>query len=293
MIFAAFLGALSAGRAKAQEVPGRELLSFPLGALALPRTLAESSVGAFWNPASGVLDPGVKAELAFAGLTTPLEQGVDGRMVAGAMALHRGWVASASFATVGVSDIVRTETDPQTLGEIAYQTTVTSLSMARRWPAVQFGAALRYRTGTIDTEERGVVATDVGLVVPRLFDVPIRIAASTFMFAPTNRTESASYLASADAPLFQRDSSVTVRGGYAVTVTERRETEHYAFVSVRQRFVDAQVGLCRTVEFGTYVDAMRFGLGLRYGRYRIRIAREDGAAGIGASYQFLLSSVFR
>jgi hypothetical protein len=293
MIFAALLGALAAGLAKAQEVPGRELLTFPLGALALPRPLPESTLGALWNPAAGVLGPGDKGEVGFSALTTPLEQGVNGRMVSGAMAFAHGWVGLASFAAVSVSDIVRTETDPQTLGEIAYQTSVTSLGVARGWSDVQVGAALRYRNGTLDTEHRGVVATDAGVTVSRLLGTPIRLAASTFMFAPTDRTESATYLTGIDAPIVRRDSAFTVRGGYALTVTERRSTEHYAFVSLTQRYVDAQLGLARTVEFGTYLDAMRFGLGLRYGRYRIRISREDGTAGAGGSYQFLLSSVFR
>jgi hypothetical protein len=38
---------------------------------------------------------------------------------------------------------------------------------------------------------------------------------------------------------------------------------------------------------------VRVGLGLHYARYGVAIAREDGAPGIGASNQFLLTSVFR
>jgi hypothetical protein len=95
-----------------------------------------------------------------------------------------------------------------------------------------------------------------------------------------------------DAPVIRRDSTTELRGGYGISRTHRRETEHYTFVSGRMSAVDAQVGLARTVAYGTYVDAMRLGLGLRYARYRIAIAREDSPVGIGASYQFLLSSVF-
>jgi hypothetical protein len=35
------------------------------------------------------------------------------------------------------------------------------------------------------------------------------------------------------------------------------------------------------------------GLGLRYARYLVGVAREEGTAGLGSTYQFLLTTVFR
>ena len=36
---------------------------------------------------------------------------------------------------------------------------------------------------------------------------------------------------------------------------------------------------------------LRLGLGLHYSHYLVGVAREDGTAGLGANYQFLLTTV--
>jgi hypothetical protein len=45
--------------------------------------------------------------------------------------------------------------------------------------------------------------------------------------------------------------------------------------------------------FGNRDKRWRLGVGVRYGGYTAAIGREDGAAGIGGSYQFLLTRVIR
>ena len=117
LIFAALLTSLATAPLAAQEVPGRDLLEFPLGALAEPRPLASSVLGALWNPArsAGPMQP--RLELGFGALTTPIEQGVDGRAIAAAGRLPMGFSASLMYAALDVSDIRRTATDPQTLGD--------------------------------------------------------------------------------------------------------------------------------------------------------------------------------
>ena len=44
-----------------------------------------------------------------------------------------------------------------------------------------------------------------------------------------------------------------------------------------------------TTEFGNTSNRWRLGFGLRRAGYTVAIGRENGAAGLGASYQFLLT----
>jgi hypothetical protein len=196
------------------------------------------------------------------------------------------------LATVGVSDILRTETDPQSLGEIAYRTSLVSASATHRVGIAQVGAAIRRRGGTIDTDSRSAWGFDVGVVIPELPGIPVRIAASTFMAATATAEEAATLLGGIEGPIVRRDSSWGIRGGYSIAFTEGRETEHYTYGTGTLRWLDVQAGLARRVAYGTYVDAFRAGVTLRYARYSVGIAREDSGARFGASYQFLLSSVF-
>jgi hypothetical protein len=45
--------------------------------------------------------------------------------------------------------------------------------------------------------------------------------------------------------------------------------------------------------FGTTNRRLRLGVGLRYAGYDLALGREDGAAGFGASYQFVLTRTFK
>jgi hypothetical protein len=293
IIFAALLGVGFSRLAKGQEVPGRDLLQFPLGALAQPRALAATSAGSLWNPALGAPAGSYRTEATIATLKTPTEQAVSGRILGVSRRINARWVATASFASIGVSDLVRTDTDPQSLGEISYGTIVISGGASTLWRSMQLGAAVRYRSGVADTERLGVVATDIGFVVPRLFDRPIRIAGGTCMLSLFGRKESATWSAAVDGPIFRRDSTVVVRAGYGISATERRGVEHLSFVSAVAGAVDGQVGLARRVAYASYVDAIRVGVGLHYARYRLGIARDDQPSSTGASYQVVLSSSFR
>jgi hypothetical protein len=58
---------------------------------------------------------------------------------------------------------------------------------------------------------------------------------------------------------------------------------------MRYRQFDASAGLSQARMFGTTNRRLRLGVGLRYGGYDIALGREDGAAGFGANYQFVLT----
>jgi hypothetical protein len=211
-------------------------------------------------------------------------------MLAAAFKLKSNITGSASIAQASVSDIFRTGTDPQSLGaEIPYSTTLLSIGAATTRKNVTFGVSTRYRWGTADTDHSGVFALDGGVIVDGVARVPIRLALSTFLFNPSASSTEASYFAAADIPVVRVDTTLSVRGGYSIAKTEERGREHYAFGTTSYRQFDLSTGVSTTTEFGNTSHRWRLGFGLRRAGYTVAIGRETGGAGLGASYQFLLT----
>ena len=281
---------MSAADANAQRVAGRDLLDFPLGLLAEAPALSDRMAGGLWNPATSSLTPSTRAEFGFAGLTTPQELGVRLEMLAAAFKLKPNVTGSVSIAQASVADILRTETDPQSIGgEIPYSTTLLSVGAATTRKNVTFGVSARYRWGTADTEHSGAFAMDGGIIVDHVATIPVRLAVSTFLFNPSTSSDEASYFAAADVPIVRVDTTLIVRGGYSIAKTEERGHEQYAFSTATYRQFDLSTGVSTTTEFGNTSHRWRLGFGLRRAGYNVAIARENGGAGLGASYQFLLT----
>ena len=292
LIFVALASFVVAGAAAAQEVPGRDLLDFPLGLLAEAPALSTEMPASLWNPAAATLTGNRKLELGLTGLTTPQEQGVSLEMAGISYRVRPSLTGSLSFAQASVTDILRTDTDPQSLGgEIPYGTTLLSAGLSTSRGASSLGVAARYRWGALDTDRSGVLSMDVGAVVDRVAHTPIRVAASTFLLSPSSK-EDPTYLAAADAPLVRRDSTLEVRAGYSHSQTNGRGHEDYAFATSTFHELDLSGGLAQSTMFGHTNRRMRLGFGLRYAGYTVAIGRDDGAAGFPASYQFLLTRVF-
>jgi hypothetical protein len=282
--------AVTASEAHAQRVAGRDLLDFPLGLLAEAPALSGQMAGGLWNPATSALSPTTRAAFGFAGLTTPQELGVKLDMLGGALKLKPNVTGSVSIAQASVSDILRTETDPQSIGaEIPYSTTVLSVGAATTRKNATFGVSARYRWGTADADHSGAFALDGGIVVDRVARTPIRVAMSTFLFNPSSSSDEASYFAAADVPVLRLDTTLVVRGGYSIAKTEGRGHEHYAFGTATYRQFDLSSGLSTSSEFGNTTHTWRLGFGLRRAGYNVAMARENGGGGLGASYQFILT----
>jgi hypothetical protein len=293
-IFAAAVSLVVSRAAVAQRVPGRDLLEFPLGTLAESPPLTRLIVGGIWNPASAVLPARERAQLGFAALTTPYEQGVESKLITAAFRLRPTLSGAASFVQSSVSDVFKTESDPQSFGDaIPYGTQVLSFGVGRSVRSVDAGVTARYRWGSLDTTRAGAFSLDGGVIFNRLLGTPVRLAASTFLLSPQRNSEAATFLLGADVPLLRPDSIWALRAGISVQHTEARGHEEYLFVTTRYRSIDASIGLSQTEVFGNVNRRLRIGLGLHYARYGVAVAREDGAAGIGASNQFLLTSGFR
>ncbi|MHB1862364.1 MAG: hypothetical protein ACYCVL_05275 [Gemmatimonadaceae bacterium] len=261
--------------------------------MAEPGALSLQMSSGLWNPAAVSIPNGERVQAGLVALNSPIEQGVSAQLAAGSVVLPRDAVLTASVLRATVTDLVQTQTDPQTVGaEIPYGTTVFSVGLSRRFAGVTAGLATRIRTGTADFIQRTAMSIDGGVVVDRLFGTPVRVAASTFLLSPSRSREVPTILGAADVPVYTRGTLFEARAGLAASATDGRGSEQYLYGALRYAGLEARGGIARARQFGATSDHLRLGLDMRYARYAVGIAREEQGAGLGAVYQFMLTAEF-
>ena len=280
----------------AQHVPGRDLLHFPLGTMERPAALEGGIGDGLGNPATIALDSGFRARVGMAALQTPADQGVRAQLLSAAVALPERVTVSLSVAGFAVDGIFRTETDPQTVGgRVPYGTTVYTASVARRHSAnLAAGLALRYRRGQMDTEARGGVGLDAGILAKHLPYADASIGMASFMWRPADtELERTSVNLAADLRLLGQSERRQLRLGYGVTLTEGRERDDLGMLAARFGAWDLRAGLARHARHAITEWRPRFAVGLHYDRYEVGVAQEANGAGLSSLYQFFLSATLR
>jgi hypothetical protein len=277
------------------EIPGRDLLTFPIGLMAEAPALGTTAGTGLWNPATSVLPDGYHWRLSVAAMNAPSDIAVSAQLFS-VSGDWRGTTMGLSVARAAVADIVRTDTDPQSIGNpIPYGTTVISLVAARRLtPDFTLGVAIRERSGSLDDVNRTGLSADVGVVAEHLTRLDVRIGASSFLLSPGAAAgERASWLFGADARVAGADSMHGARVGYSLQVAQSLFTEQYLFANARWGGWEVRGGPVRTDIFGGTGIRVRLGIVLHYAGYNIGVAREDGVNGLAPTYQFSLSSLLR
>ena len=278
-----------------QAVPARDLWGVPLGAVLEPAALAGGAGAAVWNPAAVGLQPAERLRLSVAALATGAAQGIEGQSLAAAVRRASGTTVSVSLARTAVAGLVRTDTDPQALGDIPYASLLGSLGVARDLlPHVTGGVAVRWREGRADQEVRQAIAADVGVVarVPRARDT--RLAFSSFLWRPGREVDDRpAVLAAVDTRVVGTGPARELRGGFARQGIVRGAVEQGPFLAGRLDALELRAMLLRSREVGRPLQRLRSGVALHFTRYTVSVAREDGAAGLGPLYQFTLSSLVR
>lgn len=293
LVFCLGLVGASAGAAIAQAVPGRDLLRFPLGLGAQSPAHGESQGAELWNPAAGVRLDTARAVVGAAALNAPQDLGVSAQLLSARVRVNGTSAVHLSIARAAVTDLVRTETDPESVDDdVPYSTTLVSLGgTRRRRGGITVGSALRYRSGRMDRARRGALGIDAGFVADSILGGRVRAGASTFLWRPgTPRGEGATFVAGADARIWRRAGLGEVRAAYAASATRRAGAEHYGVATLRAHGVEAAAGLLHTRAYGGANTRPRLGVGLHYARYVVGIARDESGAGLGPTYQFMLST---
>jgi hypothetical protein len=301
LCFVASLGAVLAvapSPAAAQRaVPGRDLLDFPVGALAEAPALATEAAGGLYNPAAILLGAAGRLRGSVTHVNAPGDRGLTGELLG--LEWRPGPARAFAFtaARAAVQDIPRTSDGPTTdMGSVAYDTYVVSAGGAARvLRHVAVGAAVRLRTGRVDTTHASVLGGDAGIVVDGLLGRhDLRLGASSYLWRPDARFDDRPIaLGGADLRVVGRAVTREVRLGGSYLASRGGEAEGYGYVSGRLRNVEARAGVARA-ERGGYTDTRtRLGLGLRYARLLVSVAREESASDFGSLYQFTLSSIFQ
>lgn len=287
--------ALVARPLAAQLVPGRDLLAFPLGLTAEAPALGTTAGFGVWNAATVAIPAGSRLRMAVGTMSAPVDVAVSAQLATVAARLRNGTTVGLSVVSAAVADLIRTESDPQSIGdEIPYSTTLLSALAARELGAVTVGAALRLRSGHLDNERRRAVSIDVGATSRGIGRQDVRLAASTFLASPAGRRhERMALLAAADVRLAGIDSMRTSRGGVSVIVADGLSREEYGFVGARWGRLEGRVGGARTQAYGRTNWRGRLGVAFHHRGYAIGVAREESAGNVSATYQFSLSSVLR
>jgi hypothetical protein len=290
LTFAAVAAAVALSPLQAQQVPGRDLFAFPLGTLAEAPALATAAGGGFWNPATIALRQGDRALFSAAALESPIEQGVSAWIGTGTYQVRSGITAGLSIAQSQVGDIIRTGTDPQSIGdEVPYTSMILSgIVAAERGPAT-LGVALRRRSATVDRTSGHATSVDLGATLERPKGLPFRAALSSFLLSPSGKYERSSVLGAVEGYL-PRTMGTDTRAGVSYQHDEGNGHESFVYASSRVGLVDLRGGVASQTSFGSTTTRLRLGVGVRYSRYTVALAREDGTAGLGASYQFLLAT---
>ncbi|MGQ0639976.1 MAG: hypothetical protein ACT4P6_04260 [Gemmatimonadaceae bacterium] len=292
LVLGLFAVALARASAPAQQLPGRDLFDLPIAALAEGTALALFAGDGLRNPASLFVSSRERGRLSLSSLATGREQRVAAQTLAIAYAV-RGTTAGVSLARSSVSDIARTDTDPQTVGpDVPYGLRVISVAAARReGNTLTSGIALRYQAGELDTERRSELGLDAGVIVDSLIGRDVTVAASSFLWRPGARGGSgAAFAAAVDAGAItlRQIGNTNVRVGYAWTGTVQMSNEHFGYITLRTRVWDARAGAARVVTANDVTTRLRIALGARSGRYRLGVAREENPYGLSPSYVFVL-----
>ena len=280
---------------RAQPVPARDLWEFPLGAIFEPPALASEPGAGLWNPATVAIRSGERLRLGVASLSSGNAQGVDGQLVAAAWQRSSGTTIGLSIGRTAVGGLVRTESDPQSVGSIPYHSTLVSATVARALlPHLTAGVAVRWRNGRADQFSHDAVAADVGAV---LHDLPwrhARVAVSSFLWRPGRELDDRpAVTAAADVRVAGTSVSREVRTGFSETAVNRGVRERGPFVSGRFERIELRAAFLRTSAGDRSDTRLRTGLALFYARYAVGIAREEGIGGLGPVYQFTLSSLIK
>ena len=295
LMFAATLGAFAMVPLRAQDVPGRDLLEFPVGTLAEAPVLAVHFGGGLWNPAATALPADVRARFGAATLRTPADQGVAMQAAFAEIAVGSATSVGIMLLRASVGDLLRTESDPRSIGgEIPYNATLVSATASRRYEGISGGIALRYRLGELDGLRRQAAGVDAGVMADGLFGRDVRLAASSFLWRPAHEEEDRPrYSAGVEARVFGSDSLRATRAGYAYGRTGDVTEDHYVFLSTRYGPWLARGGVLSTSAYGHLSWRPRLGLGVQHARWHVGFGREENGAGLGPTYQFMLSSVVR
>ena len=281
--------------ASGQAAVASDLWRVAEGTLVVPAALADDGSAALWTPATALGEGETPLRVGVEAIHAPADVGLSGGIATLAVRLGFLGTLNAVYGRMGVDGLVRTETSPESIGDIPVYAEVISLGVAKRvTPGFVAGVAIRSMNGQLDVESRSQVGVDMGLRYTS--QTHFAIAFATRFFDPTLRQAEAAAsfnlaaaYQSASLPMWGTSGVVAVR--YGATLTQGEGVQHLFSAGLALGGVmETDVGTSREVTAGVAVWRSRFGLSLRAGRYRVYLGRDGGVNGFGATYRFGLAA---
>jgi hypothetical protein len=222
---------------------------------------------------------------------------VEGQVIGAAWRRPDGLSVGLSVARAAIGGLVRTDTDPQSLGTLAYESLLGSATVAREiFPWLTAGASARWRQGRAERDVRSALAADLGLVARVSAWQDARIAVATFLWRPGREAEDRPLVtAAADLRLLGQSETAALRVGLAGQGATRGQPgrttgEIGPVMSGRLGPVEARMALPTVQSRSARLTRVRFSLGLHLSRFLVGIGREDANIGLGPLYQFTFSA---
>ncbi len=284
--------------AGAQATFASDLWRVAAGTLAVPAALASGGSAALWTPAVVLAGPDPTIRLGVETIHAPSESGVAGTVASAALRTRHAWTLSAVYGRVSLSDLVRTGTSPEIVGDIPAYAQALSFGVARSLAArtVTLGVAVRALTTRLDQRTESHWAADVGW----LWERPrFRLGAATHFLDPTSRPgrAAASYslgteYRSPEIGFWGTPGVLKLR--YGASLADGEGVAHLVSGGLALAGVlEVDVGAARESAWGAATWQSRFGAAVTAGRYRVYVGRDGGANGFGATYAFGLAATVR
>ena len=280
----------------AQEDAGTALWRVAGQTLALPPALVQGTAGAFWNPAQ---PHPARFSIALDGVQGATAIGATGVVAAARARLGRLGAVGVLYGRMQINDLVRTSTSPiPDPGVIAYHTQVVGVTWARSVGRATLGATGGHHSTALDATHQGRWTLDLGASLP--VGSRVRVAGATHFFSRLDAADPAQDVYLGVEVLAWRgvpwdgapETSVHARYGTAVA---------HGFTADQHVGVGFALGPLVTVDLlASYEGGYAAGgwqpiaaIGFRVSDYRVTVAANPGAAGLGPAFRVGLDVSFR
>ncbi|HXV91272.1 MAG TPA: hypothetical protein VD707_07875 [Gemmatimonadales bacterium] len=263
--------------------------------LAVPPALAQGTAAVFWNPAQPAP---ARLAVALDGVQGATAIGATGVVAAARARLGPIGAVGVLYGQMQISDLVRTSTSPiPDPGVIAYHTRVVGVTWARAVGRATLGATAARHGTALDEDDQGRWTLDLGAAVP--IGSRVRVAGATHFFSRLDAADPAQDVYLGVEVLAWRgvpwdgapEASVQARYGTAVA---------HGFTADQHVGVGFALGHVVTVDLlASYEGGYAAGgwqpvaaIGFQVSDYRLAVAANPGAAGLGPAFRVGLDVSF-
>jgi len=256
--------------------------------LAVPPALAEGTAAAFWNPAQPLSS---RFAVALDGVQGATAIGATGVVAAARARLGHVGAVGVLYGTMQITDLVRTSTSPiPDPGVVAYHTQVIGVTWALGLGRATLGATGAHHSTALDERHDGRWTLDLGGSLP--VGSRVRVAGATHFFSRLDSADPAQDVYLGAEVLAWRgvpwdgapETKLHVRYGAAVA---------HGFTADQHVGIGFALGQIVTVDLlASYEGGYAAGgwqpiaaVGFRVSDYRITVAANPGAAGLGPAFR--------